>query len=522
MITFKQFLKEKAFNQREYRKVLKRNEGALVGFEIEAFLPADHEFSSETAPSGTYVLIRGFDTMAEFEETFDIGTYERRQIENTYGTWLARQEDAYIDDNWENHYSDTVAEEEGRKEAEKQARDAARDGFDKDEYDWTAWFKDEYASAWAFIQEYGLQPKYGWETENGKASTVYTEKPEIRSGDWDAQAAEQIGAELENILKTRIRVKSEPGSDNKTWMIVPDTSIHSGDRNDESGTGIEIVSPPQAPEKALEDLKKVFEFMRRKYIETNVSTGLHVNVSIPGIENLDPLKLVLFMGDEHVLKSFDRLENTMTQPLLTTIVRSIQTHGTLPHSAHELIELARESIDRSKYRSVNLTKLTSGYLEFRAAGNADYHQRYDDIKELVGRYITAIEVACDPKAERNEYIKKFTKLMGRAAEIPGENEVRAMSVVDIIAKKIPSARQLNTDDREKFMRTLAFVGATMSDTYSPSFKQVKELRTLMSDHGVSADDVLNFADGNKQKVALNFSDAHMANLKKFLSIFKLR
>lgn len=525
MITFKQFILEKAFKQREYRKVMKRNKGALVGFEIEGFLPKDHEYSTEPTKTGTAVRIRPFDTLREFEETFKISSNDHECITDAYGEWLAKQEDRFIEDNWRDYYDDDLAETDGRRSAESQARVEAKNNF-KDTVSsdtWTDWFHDEFSSAWEFIQEFELQPRYGWETEYGTSSSVYVEEPTFQSGDWDINAARRVGVELENVLKTSVIVtKTIEGNSNK-WKIVPDTSISSGVNDDESGVGIEIVSPPLSVDEALDKLKMVFSVMQKIGVETNKTTGLHVNVSIPGIENLDPVKLILFMGDEYILKTFNRLENTMTRPHLTTIVKSIQIHGSLPHSAYELIDFAKEALDKGKYKSVNLGKLNEGYLEFRAAGNKDYHYRFDEIKELVGRYLTAIEVACDPNAERNEYLKKFTKLIGRsAADTLNDNEAREISIFDVFKKKIPEKTLLlKREDQNSNIKGIAAIGATFSDAFKPSFKQIKELRTYLENRNISASDILDFADKHPTDIALNFSKKHLDNLRIFLKVFKV-
>ncbi|WP_407308158.1 amidoligase family protein [Acinetobacter sp.] len=257
-----------------------------------------------------------------------------------------------------------------------------------------------------FVMKYDLEPKYGW--ANGSRTEVFTST----SMDGDAgdflQTAKKVAEALEKLLHTTVKVNNTNIQD---WRVVKDDSID----GDSSGVGIEIVSPPLPINDALDALKSCFKFMDENHLETNDTTGLHINLSIPDLkEKLDPLKLILFMGEEHILKSYSREMNRYTKKHVDGILDIIGRKGQLPKSG-ELINAARSALQSSdKYKTVNLGKLNHGYLEFRAAGNTNYHHKYNKVIDDIGRFLTILELACDPNAERQEYLKKVAKLFDKA------------------------------------------------------------------------------------------------------------
>jgi hypothetical protein len=74
------------------------------------------------------------------------------------------------------------------------------------------------------------------------------------------------------------------------------------------------------------------------------------------------------------------------------------------------MNIARSVIDDAKFRSVNFSKLKNGYLEFRSIGGHGYHLKYNEITDTISRWISVIDLACDPDASRKEYVKKVAKL----------------------------------------------------------------------------------------------------------------
>ena len=247
-----------------------------------------------------------------------------------------------------------------------------------------------------------------WVTEN---SDILIMSDERYIGDF-AKTAEEARKSLEDYLGVDVVV----GESADKWKIVPDGSVQGSD----DGVGIELVSPPLPVQQGLEDLESCFRWMVKREVETNSTTGIHLNISIPNLRSkLDPLKLILFMGEEHVLKSYARETNTYATKHYSDLVNSIKTVGRLPREAKQLQTYATALLQDAKYRTVNLSKLRQGYLEFRTGGNEGYHKKYKQIESDVGRFLTVLELACDPEAEKNEYAKKLAKLFnaGRDAKL---------------------------------------------------------------------------------------------------------
>lgn len=518
MITFKQFLQERAENMRAYRKVLKAHgKEALVGFEVEIFIPRDHEIAQDgplaKEKERATARIRSFDTYAEFEDYFDITRSTQRDIDSDYESWLEHQKELYIKDNLDDDHTEAELTDEFESKQDS-------------EYSWTHWFNDEFATAYDFVNNYDLEPKYGWyEGETGRDARVYTEEePELKSN-WKEDIGDLIADRLQrNYLKRTVEY-GQPGTGNGSdFMVVPDSSIDA-EPGERKGFGAEVVTPPLPYQDAIDCLSKIFNFIEDEGLQTNSSTGLHINISVPNIKRLDPVKLVLLMGDEHVLKQFKREGNSMARPqidkvrdVVASAVRQNQTISTTSEVGELLGDIAKRLMSTGKYMSVNLNKLQDGYLEFRSPGNKDYHRNIDTIEQLVGRWMSAMTAACDPQKDREIYLKRLAKLF---SENYGGTVNSDMSVVDLFSKKVPGGSAIKSEDRTRFVNALARIGATFGTHYKPTFAQIKELRTLCAKHQVKGADVIKYAMENPKAIALNTNGQLLDGLKEFIKIFKL-
>jgi hypothetical protein len=223
-----------------------------------------------------------------------------------------------------------------------------------------------------------------------------------------------IAKDFSEQFQTKTLVHMEPKETDKQpgiWYLEPDTSI-------KGGYGLELVSPPLSLADALDYLPKVCNFISDNDFGTNESTGFHINVSVPNIaKTLDKTKLVLFMGEKYAAHVFNREANIFAAPQIDAILKSVKTDGRIPKSFANMFLTATKGIKLHKYMTVNFTHLTSeGYLEFRIAGGKDYHKRVSELRNTILRFVRAVEIACDPSLEMQEYIKKLTKLFNRAQD----------------------------------------------------------------------------------------------------------
>ena len=199
------------------------------------------------------------------------------------------------------------------------------------------------------------------------------------------------------------------------WIIEPDSSIDPGDDED---AGLEFVSPALDLPEAFDQLKKALAWAEDTCY-TNRSTGLHINVSVPGMteETTDYVKLALFLGDKHILEQFDRLSNTYCRSALDKI--SNRAKKAKPEEMSNIMATLRQGLNAEasklvhgwstdKYTSINTKR---NYVEFRGPGG-DYLKT--DVEKLVNtalRTAYALKIASDPNAYKKEYMKKFYKVI---------------------------------------------------------------------------------------------------------------
>ena len=223
---------------------------------------------------------------------------------------------------------------------------------------------------------------------------------------------------LEDVLGRSVYSGSRD-SDEDSYTIVPDESIATEMNDDE---GMEIVSPPLPLQEMLDDLSKLKEFLDEEGAETNTSTGLHINISIPESKKVDYVKLALFSGDEYILEQFDRLFNQYAMNALKKIQNNVLKKRTGIFDPTDLFETLREGsieiasrilqqeVGEEKYTSIHIQR---GYIEFRAPGGDWLSKDIDTLTNTTLRYARAMSIAGDPEAEKREYLKKLYKLIDK-------------------------------------------------------------------------------------------------------------
>lgn len=198
------------------------------------------------------------------------------------------------------------------------------------------------------------------------------------------------------------------------YIVEPDGSINVG--RDEAG--LEFVSPPLPVDDLMDDLDRIVAWARRNGCYTNDSTGLHINVSVPGLDtnNLDYIKLAVLLGDEHVLETFGRLGNAYTRSAMRKIRNRVPSD---PQELQKYFDLVRQGLAQEasrlihgpiteKYTSINVRE---GWIEFRSPGGDWLNMDLDQIKNTLLRFVVALAAAVDPNKYRQEYLKKFSQLM---------------------------------------------------------------------------------------------------------------
>lgn len=205
------------------------------------------------------------------------------------------------------------------------------------------------------------------------------------------------------------------------WYVEPDNSVEA----DDPGDGIaEIVSPPIPANQALTILDQFYAVAKSNGFYSNSSTGLHINVSLPS--DTDILKLALLVGENFVLKIFDREDSEYAMSVLAELQ---QGSGLANDEYGEKIQKAKTFKNKEKYlramvkgiMGAHCSSMTIGpggkYISFRGVGNS-YLDNQKQVKEAIGRFIRAMAIASDPTEYRKEYITKLTKLLERFKPVP--------------------------------------------------------------------------------------------------------
>jgi len=196
------------------------------------------------------------------------------------------------------------------------------------------------------------------------------------------------------------------------YVVEPDGSL----QGDEGETGLEFVSPVLTVPEMLEDIDKVAKWASQAGAYTNSSTGLHMNVSVPDQQNLDYVKLAMFLGDEYILKQFGREGNHYCKSAL----QKIRTQaGSNPDKVTEMMRQFQNGLNQlaskmihtgstEKFVSINNR---GDWIEFRSPGGDWLGDDLGPVKNTLLRAVVALDVATKPDAFKQEYYKKLYKTL---------------------------------------------------------------------------------------------------------------
>lgn len=200
-----------------------------------------------------------------------------------------------------------------------------------------------------------------------------------------------------------------------SWSLVQDGTIEPNQPEQELGW--ELISPPLPIAQALHYLQKIFSWMQENRYYTNNTCGFHVNVSYGDrTQSADPLKLILLLGEKYLADLFDRATNEFTashiQALKSKIRKKPQIVLTADTDVVQLKNQLRKMLSKEKNYTVNLGKQAKkGYLEFRIAGGQHYHQRWQEILNLILRYAFVVKASLDPHSFEREYAEELANLI---------------------------------------------------------------------------------------------------------------
>jgi hypothetical protein len=429
-------------------KKLSAQTGALAGMEFEMCVPGagdndngdqepDYDFDQRCR---SIQDARDFFYDGDFNSRRDVENMSDR-MQNDYAEWLYERidrdfvnESEYLISEWiannvdESEWNPDDLEGEARQEALDEFisnvdADPSNDYYQKvldeyreenqDSYDESDWLDAEDLDLMSGVENaYSINWPHWRGTGGGEASIE-----EVADSFRDA-----VGRPILASTSYHSGRVERPSTKNLQYIVEPDSSIDVDDNDDQ---GLEFVSPPLPIEELLSDLNKVKAWADKTGCYTNDSTGLHINVSVPGwtqgTDQLDYVKLALLLGDEFVLDSFGRAGNTYAKSAMGKIRDAVRKS---PDRAQELMDKMKSGMDQlaskvvhsrstDKYTSINVK---DGYIEFRSPGGDWLNDNFAEIDNTLRRFTVALSAAVDPAAYREEYLKKLYKLLDVSGE----------------------------------------------------------------------------------------------------------
>lgn len=254
---------------------------------------------------------------------------------------------------------------------------------------------------------------------------------------WEPANSNDTGIDIDDIADSFSRFMKKPVNVSKKYhggrreaghyVVEPDGSINAPD----GYIGLEFVSPPMPLNEMIKEIKKVREWAESVGAITNKSTGLHMNVSVAGLDdkNLDYVKLALLLGDQYVLKQFGREANNFTVGAISKIQDRVKSLSS--EQLENYLEQVKNGLNRrasdllgisgfGKYTSINPK---TGYIEFRSPGGDYLNENPDKLINTLRRFVVATQAAMDPDAYRQEYVSKLTRLLTPSAK-PESDTIR--------------------------------------------------------------------------------------------------
>ncbi len=254
--------------------------------------------------------------------------------------------------------------------------------------------------------------------------------------------------DLEDIVGDNIEVYSKyhGGKKSKNWRIEPDSSLLTKD-------GFELITPRGGlPLNNLFSItENVFNYIKENNkLYTSNYTGFHVNISIKNVdlkENIDILKLYLFMEEGKVFKYFrSRENNKYTQKVLEDLKKRKGILGSEISKEYNIIMSdLKKLLPDDKYKGINIRKLENNYIEFRYMGGQYYEEKFNQVRSQILDYCFFMKVALDPEYKWKEYMLKLNRLINdlRKEDIYDRDIMRIINFY--ILKIINSYIDLNSD-----------------------------------------------------------------------------
>lgn len=249
--------------------------------------------------------------------------------------------------------------------------------------------------------------------------------PKIRGLEVVRRSFQKLVNDKVNLYK----VYHDSNRDTTAWIMEPDLSITPSEFSNDVGQ--EIVSPKMPLSDMLNLLPKIGKWAKDNGHYSNESCGLHINLSLPDLNmnNLNYTKLILLLGDEHILKEFGRIGNIYAYSMHQKLKRKSEN---IDVNSINQMKLLLDKEARNLFYKSNTEKHVSvnnkfDYIEFRAIGGdwvSTINNNPTKIINTIFRMIVALDAALDENKYKNEYITKFYKLLTTTSNLPDTDMLR--------------------------------------------------------------------------------------------------
>jgi hypothetical protein len=498
---------------------LAKNIDARVGMEFELIVPGVEEQEEEFESEPDYDADERFPTgrgwtrdIIDFFRGGDIGnstgTIQRAidSLNEDFYAWIEEDQEEYINSDEGRNRAieiaiDNVDPEEYEQDPEgaiqqyleyndERIRDELVDEYNDDlDSKFELWLDEQGINSMAdFANEYNLDWPYWTEQEyygGGGLVSIDAVADEF---------SDAIGRPV-NAASSYHGATRRPGH----YVVEPDGSLQ-GDRGE---TGLEFVSPVLTVPEMLADIDKVAKWASQAGAYTNNTTGLHMNVSVPDQQNLDYVKLAMFLGDEYILKQFGREGNHYCKSALQKIKQQAkqnpdrvdemlrQFQGGLNQLASKLIHTG----STEKFVSINNRE---NWIEFRSPGGDWLGDDLGPVKNTLLRAVVALDVATKPQEYKQEYYKKLYKTLSQGTE---DNSIEYFA--RYAAGELPKAA-LKSFIRGRGAANTAVIEVVADSENSAKIKAAREwgIPTLASTiNGMSADPIRPYEQEPEQSSA---------------------
>lgn len=336
--------------------------------------------------------------------------------------FLEQAEEQLVDERWEDY----------RDDAEEEILDEIRDNLD---YDFSEWLYYNFDYLSEVVDRFDLE--------------VYFDADD--GAPFDVDAMEEAAFDLGEATGLNYRVSdSYHGVRRGDYIIIePDSSIEApGDH-----AAAEVVSPPLPLASALAVYRQTVLWAKKYGGYTNDSTGLHFNISSPNLDNFDYLKMALLLGDQYLLKTFEREYNSYCKSALKKIIRELNREEEIEQGkyvlrAQQILDaLRKHTYELAKVIATNAMKNFSpddgqwstekyislnwkgSYMEVRSAGGYKIMEDPETAVNAIYRIVRVWASAVDPKLDREEYLKKLYKMTQSVTELRSDKDITVSQII---------------------------------------------------------------------------------------------